>query len=394
MMYRCILRFTAPNPFPTTTFPHEGQSADAKCFQRVGYYVEVPPEELGELPWGHPDHHPDLHCTKYRFISPKMQEEQEIAEKKLYKQFVEEPVQDPEWRAMFLIPKTNLRIPYNWFWHSSDAAAFIRAVAKANNVGVHTLGKSTMGTSLLRLMNVVWERRDLRMKQEEDPPRMSLQERRDRHWEAVTDGSSVVRGFSLRLIRHVTLMLVGASFDFAKSNGRRSQGKDLSGIVEKLRDWFEENDPEDLKAFEYLQPERQQLPDDGMSCPSFMAQVLMCMVNKTVQLVGFQPQRRGWAPGYEKGPGNPGNRKRTAGNYRPSFDLERKADTYRPPPDPERKTDTYRPAYGCKRKADIYHPTSDFRSKRQRQARLDDDIEPPKRISEGKRGKRRWGQRA
>lgn len=349
-----------------------------------------------------------------------MQEEEELAEKKLYKQFVEEPVQDPEWRAMFLIPKTNLRIPYNWFWHASDAAAFIRAVAKANNVGVHTLGKSTMGTSLLRLMNVVWENRGLRMKKEEDPPRMSLQKRRDRHWEAVINGSSVVRGFSLRLVRHVTLMLVGASFDFAKSNGRRSRGKDLSGMVEKLRDWFEENDPEDLKAFEYLQPERQQLPDDGMSYPSSMIQIAVCTINKTVQLVGFQPQRRGWAPGYEKGQGNPDNRKRkadarypssdpkgTAGNYRPSFDPERKADTYRPSFDPERKadtyrpssdserkTDTYRPAYGCKRKADVYHPTSDFRSKRQRQARLDDDIKPSKRISEGKGGKRRWIQRA
>lgn len=207
-----------------------------------------------------------------------MQEEQEIAEKKLHKQFVEEPVQDPEWRAMFLIPKTNLRIPYNWFWYESDAAAFIRAVAKANNVGVHNLGKSTTGTSLRRLMNAVWENRDLRMKKEEDPPRMSLQERRDRHWEAVIDCSSVARGFSLRLVRHVTLMLVGASFDFAKSNGQRNQSNGLSGMVEKLCDWFVENDPEDLKAFECLQPERRQLHgpyENGMSYPSSMTQIPM-----------------------------------------------------------------------------------------------------------------------
>lgn len=281
---------------------------------------EITPERLGEHPPGHPDYDPDLDCTKFRVISEKMQEDERTAEKKLHNQFVDEPIKDPESRTMFLIPKTNLRIPYKWFDNVSDAATFIRVVARANNVGVQILGKSATGTSLRMFIDVVWKHRHLRMKKEEDPPRMSLQERRIRHWKAVMEESCIAKHFTLRLVRHVTLMLVGASLDFAKSNATRSKSNDLSGKIEKLCEWFEEYDPEDLKAFKFLQSERKGPRDpkpNGMSRSSSMVQIPTCMVNKTVSLDGPQSRRRGQAPGEEKSKFISHHGKRKADEYDP-----------------------------------------------------------------------------
>lgn len=381
----------------------------------VGFLRPVTPARLGEPALGEDGYDPDLHCQKFYFISDEMQKEEEIAEKKLNKQFVEEPIKDPEWRAMFLIPKTNLRIPVNWFDYASDAAAFIRAAAKCNDVGVYSLGKAATGTTLCIFMDVAWKHRHLRVKKEEDPPCMSLQERRTRYWKAIIHESSLARDFTLRLVRHVTFMLVGASFDFAKSNGQRSSSSTLSGKVERLRDWFEENDPADLEAFECLQPERRKLHRPYANSMCYLSPTVtipMRLANRAASLVGPQPQRRSWAPCEKKGKGKCDSRKRKIDTYRPSPDCKRRVDTYRPssdsrrevdtyrPPDSERKADTYRPSSGCKRKADTYHPSSDLRSKRQIQTRspppprAGDTIELPRRFAEGKRGKRDWGERA
>lgn len=247
----------------------------------MGWYREITPERLGEPALGQEGHDPDLHCMKLEFISPQMQKEEMIAQQKLNKQFVDEPVNEPQTLAVFLIPKTNLRIPFNWFDYDSDAAAFIKGVARCQNVGVHTLGKSRMGTSLCIFLDTVWRHRHLRMKSENDPPSMGLQERRIRHWKAIIDESSLARGFTLRLVRHVILMLVGACFDFARSNGRRIPSSALGDKIEKLCYWFKENDPADLKAFEDFQPERRKLPrprGDGMSRVFFIVHAPICML--------------------------------------------------------------------------------------------------------------------
>lgn len=185
-----------------------------------------------------------------------MQEQQRLADKKLHNMFVDEPVQDAQRRVWASIPKTNLCIPFNWFDYETDAAAFLTAVAKANNVAAHCVGRMTMGGSLCLLMDSVMKHRHLRMKKDDDPPQMSLQDRRFRHWKAVIDNCCIVKGLTVRLVRHVTLMLVGASFDFARQNRQRTQGGGLDGKIEKLRDWFMENDLSDLRAFEFLQRER------------------------------------------------------------------------------------------------------------------------------------------
>ncbi|KAK7700355.1 hypothetical protein SLS64_010963 [Diaporthe eres] len=303
----------------------------------IPFMRAISPEALGEYPEGHPKHDPDYDCQKFLVITVEMQKEEEIAEKKLYNQFVEEPVQEPQKRVWISIPKTNLCIPHKWFDYDSDAAAFIKAVAKANNVGVHGFGRTTTGTSLCSFLNAVLEHRHLRMKKEEDPPNMTLQQRRVRHWKAVIAESCVARDFTLRLVRHVTLMLVGASFDFARQNGQRNKSRDMGDKIEKLREWFEENDLEDLRAFELLQPKRQ---------------------------APHPLKRNVW-------PQSNGNEKRKG--HRNSR----------------------------KRKVDPVLPHESIRPKRQRQMgralpsqRLGDEIEPPRRIAEGKRGKRDLGRRA
>lgn len=319
----------------------------------------ISPEELGEYPEGHPKHDPDYDCMKFRVITVEMQKAEAIAEKKLYNEFVDEPVQEPQKLAWASIPKNNLCIPFKWFDYDSDAAAFIKAIARANNVGVHCFGRTTTGSSLCSFLDAVLEHRHLRMKKEEDPPNMTLQERRIRHWKAVIAESCVARDFTLRLVRHVTLMLVGASSDFARQNGKRNKSHDLGDRIEKLRDWFEENDPADLSAFELLQPKRQAPhppKGNGMSCVFFIVPIPVCLVNRATSS-GCSRSK-----GKEMREGNRNSRKR---------------------------------------KADSGLPHESIQPKRQRQMgralptqRLGDEIKPPRRIAHGKRGNRDWDRRA
>ncbi|KAG6358054.1 hypothetical protein INS49_013938 [Diaporthe citri] len=255
---------------------------------------EIDPGELGEYPEGHPKHDPGYDCKKFRVITVEMQKAELIAEKKLYNEFVEEPVQEPQKRVWALIPKNNLCIPFKWFDYESDAAVFVLAVARVNNMAIGCAGKSATGRALCSFLDSVLEHCHLRMKKEEDPPNMTLQERRIQTSPCV---------FS----------------------------RDLGVKIEKLRDWFEENDPADLRAFELLQPKRQ-------------------------------------APHPPKGNGK--EMREGTRNSR-------------------------------KRKADPSLPHESIRPKRHRQTgralppqRPDDEIKPPRRIAQGKRGKRDWAKLA
>lgn len=327
----------------------------------ANFMVAIPPEELGEYPEGHPKHDPDYDCMKLRVITVEMQKAEEIAEKRLYNEFVDEPVQEPQKRVWATIPKNNLCIPFKWFDYESDAAVFAIAVARVNNVAVDCFGKPSMCRSLCSFLDSVLQHRHLRMKKEDDPLNMTLQDRRIRHWKAVIAESCVARDFTLRLVRHVTLMLVGASFDFARQNGQRSQSSNLSGKIEKLREWFEENDREDLEAFECLQPKRMELKGfkaNGMSHMFFtcIAPLAVCLINKAAS----------------SGPQSNGNEKRK-GHHN-----------------------------SRKRKADTLHAHESVRPKRQYQMRqppppppkrLDEGIKHPRRIAQGKGGQRRWAKR-
>lgn len=253
----------------------------------ISFMREISPEELGEPSHGDPDYDPDLHCTKLRLITPEMQEQERTEEKKRHGQYVDGPVQDAQERLSSLISKNNLRLPCKWFDNDSDAEIVFKAVARAYNVSFNRLGQTTVTASLCRLLDVFWKHRGLRMRNKGDPPRMSHQERRNRHWQAVIDESSVARLFSQRLVRHVTLMLVQAHRNFAKSDGRYNRNSTLNDKIDKVSGWFEENDPEDVKSFEYLHPERQEArapKAQGMSCMILMAFVPICMVNKAVSL--------------------------------------------------------------------------------------------------------------
>lgn len=319
----------------------------------------ITPEALGEYPEGHPEHDPDYDCQKFRVITVAMQKEEKIAEKKLHNEFVEEHVQEPQKRVLESIPKSNLCVPYKWFDYDSDAVVFVIAIARVNNMAVDCFGKSATGRALCIFLDAVLEHRHLRMKKEEDPPNMTLQDRRIRHWKAVIAESCVARDFTLRLVRHVTLMLVGASFDFARQNGQRNKSRDLGDRIEKLRDWFEENDPGDLRAFEVLQPKRQapHLPKrNGMSCVFFIVPIPVCLVNKAASSACPRSE------GKEMREGNRDSRKRKAAPVLPHETIQ-----------PKRQRQMGRAL-----------PTQ----------RLGDEIEPPRRIAQGKRGKRDWGRRA
>lgn len=295
-----------------------------------------------------------------------MQEEQEIAEKKLHNLFVDEPVEDAQKRVWTAIPKTNLCIPVKWFDYDSDAEDFIKAVARANNIAVHCFGRTTASRSLCMLLDVVSRNLPLRMKKEEDPPSMTLQDRRIRHWKAIIEQSSIARYLNVRLVRYVTLMLVGASSDFAWQNGIRGRTSDLGGRIEKLRDWFEENDPEDLKAFEFLQPKRMPPQDPtakGMPCMFLTFALFVYLINKTLPPLAW-PQPR--------------------------------------------HNEKYQNRNSRKRKAEAFlHPSENVRSKRQHQMHLPrpqpappapqrfyDAYRPARRVQGGERGKRTWNKRA
>lgn len=167
----------------------------------------VPPEECGDLPPGHPEWDPDHHCPKYRMVTVEMQKEWIEAEKKANNLFVEdEPVLDPQMKALTMIPTLDL-IPPNgwWFDNKQDAKAFVTAVARVSNVSVNVVGRTSGGGRLYRFILKVLECCRVRKEKEEGSRPLSLQERRDRHWRAVIKESPIARDFSPELVSHITL---------------------------------------------------------------------------------------------------------------------------------------------------------------------------------------------
>lgn len=82
----------------------------------------------------------------------------------------------------------------------------------------------------------------------------------------------------------------------------------MNDKIDKVSGWFEENDPEDVKSFEYLHPERQKAHAPrakGTSCMILMAFVPICVVNKAVSLA------------HNKRKGNPNSRKSKAATLPP-----------------------------------------------------------------------------
>lgn len=171
------------------------------------YYVLEPPENCGDLPTGHPNWDPDLHCPKYRVISAEMQKEAKKEEKRSYKEFVDdEPIYEPQKKALGMIPTLDL-IPPNGFWFDSDkdAEAFITAVARVSDVSVDIVNRKITGRRLYQFLNKVSMLRGEREETKKGAPDVSLQERRDRHWRAVIKEAPLARDFTPELVSHVTL---------------------------------------------------------------------------------------------------------------------------------------------------------------------------------------------
>ncbi|KAK2609663.1 hypothetical protein N8I77_003154 [Diaporthe amygdali] len=220
----------------------------------------IPPEELDEKGPGHPNWDPDLECAKLRVISIKKQEQEQIAEKKRNNEYTDEPVIEPQKRALKLIPKQDLLLPSRWFDNDEDAEAFIIAACKGNNAAVDALGRTRTSNALLQFLRTVYGLRGQRKENKEDAsPRLSLQELRDRHWQAVVEESSFARDFSPHLARHVTLMLLGANRPFKEHEKFLDGSTDLLTIIDKLLQWFEQNDAAELDEFDALHPEPKQL---------------------------------------------------------------------------------------------------------------------------------------
>jgi hypothetical protein len=166
-------------------------------------------------------------------------------------------VEDAQQRLSLLTQKNNFRVPSKWFDNDIDAEKFAKAVARTHDRSIHRVGRESTRSSLCRLLDAVSKHRGLRIRNKGDPPRMSLRERCDRHWQAVIDDSSLARDLnSQRLVRHVTLTLVSAHFAFGDSTGPMNENNILNDKICKVSEWFAEDDPEDVKAFEALQPKR------------------------------------------------------------------------------------------------------------------------------------------
>lgn len=166
-----------------------------------------PPENVGDLPPGHPDWDPDLHCPKYRVISVQMQKDERDAEKRRNNQFMDdEPICEPQKKALTIIPTLDL-IPPNGFWFDSDkdAEAFIKAVARVSDRSVDVVGKTSAGTRLYSFLDKVFMLKGVRKEKQKGALDVSLQERRDRHWRAVIKESPLARDFTPELVSHVTL---------------------------------------------------------------------------------------------------------------------------------------------------------------------------------------------
>ncbi|KAG8157683.1 hypothetical protein KVR01_012345 [Diaporthe batatas] len=219
-------------------------------------YCLLDPRELGEPHYGAEGFDVDLHGPKYKRITPQMQEQERLDERRRNGLYFDEPVHDAQNRLLDLIPKNNLCIPLNWFHFESDAEKVFKAAARTHDVAINRVGTTRLTTCLCMFLGVVSKHRDLRLRGKGDPPHMSLQERRERHWQAVIDESSFARDFSQRLVRHVTLMLVSAHVAFYNLKGPRNKNKELNDKITKVSEWFEENDPEDVRSFEYLEAKR------------------------------------------------------------------------------------------------------------------------------------------
>lgn len=217
------------------------------------------PRELGEPRYGAEGFDIDHHGPKYLVVTPEMLERERIAERRRNGLYFDDPVHHAQKRSLDLIPKNNLCIPYKWFFEDGDAEKVFKAAARAHDIGVNRLGTTSLTNSLSMLLDVVSKHRGLRMKNKGDPPCMSLQQRRSRHWQAVIDESAFARDFSQGLVRHVTLMLVGAHLAFAESKGSWNRNSGLNDKIVKVSEWFEEYDPEDVRSFESSQPERQKV---------------------------------------------------------------------------------------------------------------------------------------
>lgn len=255
-------------------------------------WVLIDPQELGEPHHGAEDHDMDLHCEKYKRTTPEMREQERIAERRRNGLYFDDPVHNAQKRLVDLIPKNNLRIPYKWFFDDGDAEKVFKAAAKAHDIAVYRLSTTSLTRSLSMLLECISRHRGLRMKNKGDSPRMSLQERRNRHWQAVIDESAFARDFSQGLVRHVTLMLVGAHLAFAESKGSWNDNNGLNDKIVKVSEWLEEYDPEDIKSFESSQPERQVVnaPKESTSWfvsaipPSFrLIDMIQCFVRKQEQ---------------------------------------------------------------------------------------------------------------
>lgn len=165
------------------------------------------PEEANDIAPGRPGYDPDLHCPKYRVISVQMQLDAIEADKKHHGLFLEEePVSEPQKRAVMMIPTLDLIPPHKyWFDSDKDAETFIKAVARVSDVSVHIVGRTSTGGRLYQFLNKVADYRYVREEKEEGSPPLSLQERRRKHWCAVIKEAPLARDFSPELVSHITL---------------------------------------------------------------------------------------------------------------------------------------------------------------------------------------------
>lgn len=183
-------------------------------------------------------------------------EEDHIAEKKRDNQNVEgQCVIEPQKRALAIIQTPDHDPPTRWFDNDTDAAAFVTAVGKANDVAANVVGERNTSRVLYRFLSTVFELRYLRKEEkDEEFPRLSLQERRNRHLQAVIEASAFARDFGPHLARHVTLMLLCTRRSLKKPQKGPNGSSDVSEMIDKLLLWFEQNDAADMDHFERLHP--------------------------------------------------------------------------------------------------------------------------------------------
>lgn len=169
--------------------------------------VLIPPDETGDLPLDGYD--PDYHCPKYRVITVAMQIAMIKEEKKADGSFLyDEPVLEPQKKAVDMIPTGDLIPPVgSWFDSEDDAKAFVTAVARSCDVSVNVVHMWWTGWSLYQFLNKASEflYSRSRKKNEDEWRSLSLQERRDKLWRIVIKESPLARDFTPELASHVLL---------------------------------------------------------------------------------------------------------------------------------------------------------------------------------------------